>query len=78
MRKVLIITITILLLVLAYFTVTKGNEILGLKISSVKQIEEENTKLKAKIEDINTLIDVEYPKKIGELKTEQCKKKVIQ
>ena len=69
MRKVLIITITILLLVLAYFTVTKGNEILGLKISSVKQIEEENTKLKAKIEDINTLIDVEYPKKIGELKT---------
>ena len=69
MRKVLIITITILLLVLAYFTVTKGNEIFGLKISSVKQIEEENTKLKAKIEDINTLIDVEYPKKIGELKT---------
>lgn len=69
MRKVLIIITTILLLVLTYFTVTKGYEIFGLKISSIKQIEEENTKLKAKIEEINTLIDVEYPKKIGELKT---------
>ncbi len=69
MRKVLIITITILLLVLAYSTVTKGNEIFGLKISSVEQIGEENTNLKAKIEEINTLIDVEYPKEMEELKT---------
>ena len=69
MRKVLIIIITILLLVLSYFTLTKGYEIFGLKILSIKQIEEENTNLKEKIEDINTLIDVDYPKKIGELKT---------
>lgn len=69
MRKVLIIIITILLLVLSYFTLTKGNEIFGLKILSIKQIEEGNTRLKTKIEDINTLIDVEYPKKVGELKT---------
>lgn len=69
MRKVLIIIVTILLLVLAYFALTNGYEVFGLKILSIKQIEEENTKLKSEIEDINTLIDVEYPKKIAELKT---------
>lgn len=69
MRKILIIIITILLLVLSYFALTDGIEIFGLKISSIKQIEEENTNLKAKIEDINSLIDVEYPKRMSELKS---------
>lgn len=69
MRKILIISIAVLLLVLSYFSLTKGIEIFGLKVSSIKQIEQYNTNLKAKIEEINTLIDVEYPKKMGELKT---------
>lgn len=69
MRKILIIIIAALLLVLSYFTLTDGIEIFGLKVSSIKQIEQDNTNLKTKIEEINTLIDVEYPKKIGELKT---------
>lgn len=69
MRKILMMIIVLLLIVLGYFTVMNGIEIFGLKISSVKQIEEQNTKLKAKIEDINTLIDVEYPKKRKELDT---------
>lgn len=69
MRKVLIIIIAALLIVFSYFTLTKGNNLFGIEISSIKQIEENNKKLKAKIEEINTLIDVEYPKKIGELQT---------
>lgn len=69
MRKILIISIAVLLLVLSYFSLTKGIEIFGLKVSSIKQIEQYNTNLKAKIEEINTLIDIEYPKKMGELKT---------
>ena len=69
MRKILMIVIAVLLVVLSYFSLTKGYEVFGVKISSIKQIEENNKELKDKIEEINTLIDTEYPKKIAELKT---------
>lgn len=69
MRKILIIVIIVLLLTLGYFAVVKGIQIGSFQISSVKQIEEESQKLKSKIEEVNTLIDREYPKKISELKT---------
>ena len=73
MRKILMIVIAVLLVVLSYFSLTKGYEVFGIKISSIKQIEENNKELKDKIEEINTLIDTEYPKKIAELKTASIK-----
>lgn len=68
MRKILIIIIIILLLCLGYITLIKGIKIADFKILSVKGIEEESQNLKSKIEEINNLIDVEYPKKMTELK----------
>lgn len=68
MRKILIIIIIILLLVLGYFTLMEGIKIGNFQILSIKGIEEQSQNLKTKIEGINTLIDVEYPKKIAELK----------
>lgn len=68
MRKILMIIIMILLLVLGYNALINGIEIGNFRILSMKQIEEESQNLKTRIEGINTLIDVEYPKKIAELK----------
>ncbi len=69
MRKILIIIVIVLLLVLSYCTVVNGIQIFNLKISSVEQIQEESKDLKSKIEETNSLIDVEYPKKKKELTT---------
>ncbi len=69
MRKILIIVMIVLLLVLGYFAVVKGIQIGSFQISSIKQIEEESQTLKSKIDEVNALIDSEYPKKISELKT---------
>ena len=69
MRKILMILIIVLLCVLCYFALAKGFEVGKLKISSIQQIENQSKNLNAKIEEINTLIDVEYPKKISQLKT---------
>lgn len=68
MRKILMIIIIILLLALGYVTVVQGLEIGSFQILSVKQIEEGSQNLKTKIENVNSLIDLEYPKKISELK----------
>lgn len=68
MRKILLIIAIVLLLTLGYVSVVKGIEIGNLNILSIKQIEEQSQNLKLKIEDLNTLIDVSYPKKISELK----------
>ena len=68
MRKILIIIIIILLLSLGYVTLMQGIKIGDFQILSIKGIEEQSQNLKTKIEGINTLIDVEYPKKIAELK----------
>lgn len=69
MRKILMILIIVLLCVLCYFALVKGFEVGKLQISSIEQIENQSKNLNAKIEEINTLIDVEYPKKISQLKT---------
>lgn len=69
MRKILMIVIIVLLLVLGYVVLMDGIQINTFQILSIKQIEEESQNLKAKIEEINTLIDVEYPKRITNLKT---------
>lgn len=69
MRKLLMIAIIVLLIVLGIVSVTRGMQIAGLKILSVSQIDEQNTNLDKKIEEVNTLIDTDYPKKLSELKT---------
>lgn len=67
MRKILLTIIIILLLIFGYFSLFKGIEIGSFKISSIKQIDENNKLLEAKIEQVNTDIDVNYPKKREEL-----------
>lgn len=68
MRKILLIIAIVLLTTFGYVSVAKGVELGNLKISSIKQIDEYSQNLKLKIEDLNSLIDVNYPKKISELK----------
>lgn len=67
MRKILITIIIVLLLVFGYVSLSKGIEIGNLKISSIKQIDENSKLLEQKTEEVNTYIDVEYPKKRTEL-----------
>lgn len=69
MRKVLIILIIILLLALGYVVTFQGIEIGNFKIWSIKQLAESSENINSKIEEINSLIDVQYPKKISDLKT---------
>ena len=69
MRKILLILIIVLLLILGYTSLTKGIEIGLFKVLSIGQIDNENKKLDSDIEKINTLKDIDYPKKISELKT---------
>ena len=69
MRKILMILIIVLLGILCYYSLTIGVEIGDFQISSIKQIETQSKNLNTKIEEINTLIDVEYPKIITQLKT---------
>lgn len=68
MRKILLIVVIILLLVFGYMSVIKGITIGNMQISSIKQIDENSKMLETKIEELNSLIDIEYPKKMGELK----------
>lgn len=68
MRKILLTIIIILLLVFGYVSLVKGIEIGSLKISSIMQIDENSKLLEQKTEEVNSYIDVEYPKKVAELK----------
>lgn len=68
MRKILLIVVIILLLVFGYMSVIKGITIGNMQISSIKQIDENSKMLETKIEELNSLIDIVYPKKMGELK----------
>lgn len=68
MRKILLSIIIVLLLVITYFSLFKGIEIGSLKISSIKQIDENSKLLEEKTLEANNYIDIEYPKKREELK----------
>lgn len=68
MRKILLIIVIILLLVFGYIALIKGIAIGNINISSIKQIHKNSKILESKIEELNSLIDIEYPKKMGELK----------
>ena len=78
MRKILLMVVIVLLVALGITTVTKGMQIGSLKINSVKEIGENSEKLDAKVQEINTLIDSQYPSKRNELtkasKEEQSQK----
>lgn len=67
MRKLLMIIIILLLLVLGYVALMEGVEIGDFQVLSIKQLDEQNQKLKTEIEEANNLIDIEYPKKRTEL-----------
>lgn len=68
MRKILLIIIIVLLVTLGYITLVNGLNLGFIKISSVKQIQEGSQELKAKIEEANMAIDVQYPNKVKDLK----------
>lgn len=67
MRKILISILTILLIVMAVLTLTKGLTIGNLKILSVKQIIEENDKLTNEISQTERLIKSNYPTELDNL-----------
>ena len=69
MRKVLIIVIILLLVALVYTMSFNGLEIGKFQIWSVKELSESSKSIDTKIEEINSLIDVQYPKKISDLKS---------
>lgn len=68
MRKILIIVIIVLLLVFGYNSLVNGIQIGSFQITSIKQLDENNKNLDKKTEEVNSLIDVEYPKRMSELK----------
>ena len=67
MRKILISILTILLIVMAVLTITKGLTIGSLNILSAKQIVEENDKLTNEISQTEKLIHSDYSTKLGSL-----------
>ena len=69
MRKILIGIIVLLLVVLGIMAITKGINIGSIEVTSVSKMSEKNKKIDKKIEEINTLIDTDFPKKISELNT---------
>lgn len=69
MRKLLLSLIIVLLLVLGYTILTNGIQISNFNIWSIAQLKNSNQDIDTKIERINTLIDVQYPKKISDIKT---------
>lgn len=69
MRKILLIIIIVLLVVLGYASVAKGMQIGELTISSIMEIDESSKELDKRTEELNSLIDVEYPKRIADLTT---------
>lgn len=69
MKKILLITLIILLVILTYYSLDKGITIGKLNILSIAQIKEKNDSLDAQIEETNKVIDTEYPDKMSKLKT---------
>ena len=78
MRKILIIIVIILVAAFGYASLVKGVQIGGLQISSIMQIDENSKQLEGKIEELNSLIDVEYPKKINELDEARKEMKAVE
>lgn len=69
MKKILLSVVIVLLLVLGIATIVKGIQIGDFRINSIKEIGENSKTLDGKVQEVNTLIDVQYPSKQEELKT---------
>lgn len=67
MRKILIITIMVLLLVIGYLITFQGLTVLGKDILSVSQIIDKNADLDTKLEKVSTLTSVNQPKAMSDL-----------
>ena len=69
MKKILIFILIILLGLLCYNIVTTGQEIAGVKILSIKEMQNANEELDTTIAQVEELKEVNYPAKISELNT---------
>ena len=77
MRKILLGLIIVILLAFGISIVVNGTQIGNFKIYSIKQISENSLTLNTKIEEANTLIDVNYPAKREELTTQSKKMRSV-
>ena len=69
MKKLLLIFLIIALGYLTYNTIVNGMSIGELKIPSYRALQESNRQLDSKISELDTLIDVTYSRKLGEVAT---------
>lgn len=67
MKKLLLSTITILVIILTGITVVKGLKIGNIEILGIMQIKEKNEELDTQIEKATKLASIEYQKKIDNL-----------
>ena len=67
MKKILLITLIILLGWFAYFTVEKGFTMGTIEILSISNVQNKNKDLDNKIEEVNKLVDFSYPTKLDEV-----------
>ncbi len=67
MRKILIITLIVILLVLGYFTIFKGLNIFGMEVLSVFGIKDKSEQLEIELQKVSTLTSVDRPKAMSEL-----------
>lgn len=69
MKKILLTTLILLLVILTYYSFDKGITIGNINILSIAQIKEKNDSLDKKIEETNKVIDTDYPSEMSKLKT---------
>lgn len=67
MRKILIIALIVILLVLGYFAMFSGLNVLGLEVLSIFQIKDKSEDLDTQLQRVSTLTSVDQPKAMLEL-----------
>lgn len=67
MRKILIIVIIVLLLVLGYFMIFEGLNVLDMEVLSVFQIKDKSNQLDSELQKVSTLTSVDKPQAMSEL-----------
>lgn len=67
MRKILIMALIVILLLLGYFTIFEGMEILGVEVLSVFGIKDKSELLDIELQKVSTLTSVDRPKAMSEL-----------
>lgn len=67
MKKILIIALIVLLLIVGYFSIFKGLNILGVEIPSVFGIKDKSDELDVELQSLTTLTSVDRPKAMSDL-----------